>query len=401
MLSGRSIPLLRVFGIRVGVDPSWFLALFLFIWLLTGYYQDAIPGKNDSGAFLLATASALLFFASILLHELGHAWVAIRNRIPIAGIDLWLFGGIARMSRDSPTPGVEFRVAIAGPVVTLLIATACALIGIAAGGAHDFWEAMKGNPNQLSNGLLALLAYLTSINLLLLFFNLIPAFPLDGGRVARAIAWKVTGDRTRATNFTAAVGQGFSYILIGLGVAMLLNVSVPVLGTGFVGGVWAIFLGLFLNQAAKGAAYQTALLSKIEGIRVADVMDAEPVAIPGDMTIEQALHEYFLRYRYPWFPVVDSRGRFIGVADRERAERIPEDRQKVFKVAEIMRAGDDNLRVRSDDPLEALLGSEPLVRTGALMAVDADGRLLGIVTWDQVRRALQQGVPSAAAGGSH
>ena len=248
MLSGRSIPLLRVFGIRVGVDPSWFLALFLFIWLLTGYYQDAIPGKNDSGAFLLATASALLFFASILLHELGHAWVAIRNRIPIAGIDLWLFGGIARMSRDSPTPGVEFRVAIAGPVVTLLIATACALIGIAAGGAHDFWEAMKGNPNQLSNGLLALLAYLTSINLLLLFFNLIPAFPLDGGRVARAIAWKVTGDRTRATNFTAAVGQGFSYILIGLGVAMLLNVSVPVLGTGFVGGVWAIFLGLFLTS---------------------------------------------------------------------------------------------------------------------------------------------------------
>ena len=400
MLSGRSIPLLRVFGIRVGVDPSWFLALFLFIWLLTGYYQDAIPGNNDSGAFLLATASALLFFASILLHELGHAWVAIRNRIPIAGIDLWLFGGIARMSRDTPTPGVEFRVAIAGPVVTLMIAAACALIGMAAGGPNDFWDAMKGDPQQLSNGLLALLAYLTSINLLLLFFNLIPAFPLDGGRVARAIAWKVTGDRTRATNFTAAVGQGFSYVLIGLGVAMLLGATVPLLGGGFVGGVWAIFLGMFLNQAAKGAAYQTALLSKIEGIRVADVMDAEPVAIPGDMTIDQALHEYFLRYRYPWFPVVDSRGLFIGVADRERAERIPEDRQKVFKVAEIMRGGDDNLRVRSDDPLEALLGSEPLVRTGALMAVDADGRLLGIVTWDQVRRALQQGVPSAAPGGS-
>src|SRR5262245_40297163 len=400
MLSGRSIPLLRVFGIRVGVDPSWFLALFLFIWLLTGYYQDAIPGKNDGGAFLLATASALLLFASILLHRLGHVWVAIRNRIPIAGIDLWLFGGIARMSRDTPTPGVEFRVAIAGPVVTLLIAAACSLIGIAAGGAHDFWEAMKGNPEQLSNGLLALLAYFTSINLLLLFFNLIPAFPLDGGRVARAIAWKITGDRTRATNFTAAVGQGFSYVLIGLGVAMLLNVSVPVLGTGFVGGVWAIFLGLFLNQAAKGAAYQTQLLSKIEGIRVADVMDAEPVAIPGDMTIDQALHEYFLRYRYPWFPVVDSRGRFIAVADREGAERSPASRQKVFRVSEIMRSGDDNLRVRSDDPLEALLGSEPLVRTGALMAVDADGRLLGIVTWDHVRRALQQGVPSAAPGGS-
>ena len=115
MLGGRSIPLIRVFGIRIGVDPSWFLALFLFIWLLTGYYQDAIPGKNDTEAFVLATASALLFFTSILLHELGHAWVAIRNKIEIAGIDLWLFGGVARMTRDTTSPGVEFRVAIAGP----------------------------------------------------------------------------------------------------------------------------------------------------------------------------------------------------------------------------------------------------------------------------------------------
>jgi Zn-dependent protease len=391
VLSGRSIPLVRVFGIRVGVDPSWFLALFLFIWLLTGYYQDAIPGNNDTGAFLLATASALLFFASILLHELGHAWVAIRNRIPIAGIDLWLFGGIARMSRDTPSPGVEFRVAIAGPVVTVVIATFCALIGVAAGGASDFLDAMKGDPEQLSDGLLALLAYLTSINLLLLFFNMIPAFPLDGGRVARAIAWKVTGDRTRATNFTAAIGQGFSYILIGIGIYF------AVFQGDLVGGAWSVFLGIFLGQAAKGATYQTALLSKIEGVRVADVMDAEPVAVPGDMPIEQALHEYFLRYRYAWFPVVDSHGRFIGVVDRERAERIPEDRQKVFKVHEIMRSGDDNLRVLSDDPLEALLGSEPLARAGALMAVDADGRLLGIVTWDQVRRALQQGVPGVAS----
>jgi Zn-dependent protease len=396
MLSGRSIPLVRVFGIRIGVDPSWFLALFLFIWLLTGYYQDAIPGKNDSGAFLLATASALLFFLSILLHELGHAWVAIRNRIPIAGIDLWLFGGIAKMTRDTPSPGVEFRVAIAGPVVTLLIAVTCALIGMAAGGATEFWDAMRGDPKQLANGLLAMLAYLTSINLVLLFFNLIPAFPLDGGRVARALAWRITGDRTRATNFTATIGQGFSYLMIGLGIAALVGISIPLVGKGFIAGVWLIFLGTFLGQAAKGAAYQTALMSKIEGVRVADVMDNEPVAIPGDMTIDRALHEYFLRYRYPWFPVVDRNGRFVGVVDRERAERIPEDRQKVFTVAEIIRGGEDSMRVRSDESLEALLGSEPLLKTGALMAVDADGRLLGVITWDQVRRAVQQGVAGVA-----
>jgi Zn-dependent protease len=389
MLGGRSIPLVRVFGIRIGVDPSWFLVLFLVIWGLTGYYQDAIPGKNDSEAFLLATVSALLFFGSIVLHELGHAWVAVRNRIEIAGIDLWLFGGIARMSRDTTSPGVEFRVAAAGPFVTLLISILCAAIGVAAGGAHDFWEAMKGNPNQLSDATLAVLAYLTSINVILLLFNLIPAFPLDGGRIARAIVWWRTGDRVKGTNFAAALGRGFSYILIGLGVFVLVQTG------DFVLGLWSVFIGIFLGQAAKGATYQTAVLSKIEGVRVSDVMDDEPVAVPGDMTIDQAMHEYFLRYRYPWFPVVDGRGRYIGIVDRDRAERIPEDRQRVFRVNEIMRAEEDNLRVSSDDPLEALLGSEPLLRAGALMAVDADGRLLGIVTWDQVRRALQQGVAGA------
>jgi Zn-dependent protease len=389
MLSGRSIPLVRVFGIRVGVDPSWFLALFLFIWWLTGYYQDAIPGNNDSGAFLLATATALLYFLSILLHELGHASVAVRNGIPIAGIDLWLFGGIARMARDTDSPGVEFRVSIAGPVVTVLIAGACVLIGVAAGGAHDFWNAVKGDPEALSDGFLAMIAQLAFINVILLVFNMIPAFPLDGGRIARAITWKITGDRTRATNFTAAIGQGFSYVLIGLGIFWILRFNA-------VGGLWWIFIGVFLGQAARGATYQTALLSKIEGVRVADVMDDEPVAVPADMTIAEAQHEYFLRYRYPWFPVVDASGRFVGIVDRERAERIPDDRQRVFKVREIIRGGEDRLRVRSDDPLEALLGSEPLLQTGALMAVDGDGRLLGVITWDQVRRALQQGVASVA-----
>ena len=292
------------------------------------------------------------------------------------------------MTRDTPSPGVEFRVSIAGPVVTLVIAAVCVLIGIAAGGANDFWDAVRGDPVALSDGLLAMIAQLAFINVILLVFNLIPAFPLDGGRVARAIAWKVTGDRTRATNLTATIGQGFSYILIGLGVFWILQVNL-------IGGLWWIFIGIFLGQAARGAAYQTALMSKIEGVRVADVMDAEPVAIPADMTIDQALHEYFLRYRYPWFPVVDANGRFVGVVDRERAERIPEDRQKVFKVREIVRGGEDSLRVRSDEPLEALLASEPLLQSGALMAVDRDGRLLGVVTWDQVRRAVQQGVAGA------
>ncbi|MGH2980058.1 MAG: site-2 protease family protein [Solirubrobacterales bacterium] len=391
MLGGRSIPLVRIFGIRIGVDPSWFLALFLFIWWLTDYYQAALPGGEDGAAFALATASALLFFLSILLHELGHAVVAIRNGISIAGIDLWLFGGIAKMSQDTSSPGVEFRVAIAGPVVTFLIAILCAGLGIlSAGGASEYWNAVAFDAESSAGGFVAMMSYLASINIVLLLFNMIPAFPLDGGRVARAIAWKLTGDRTRATNFAATLGRGFAYILIGGGIFWAFQID-------FIGGIWMVFIGMFLGQAARSATYQTAVLSRIEGVRVADVMDDEPIAIPADMTIGHALHEYFLRYRYEWFPVVDGAGRFVGIVDRERAERIPDDRQPVFTVREILRTEEDNLRVRSDDPLEALLGRQALMRVGALMAVDDGDRLLGVVTWDQVRRALQQGTAGAAS----
>jgi Zn-dependent protease/CBS domain-containing protein len=374
----------RIFGIRVGVDASWFLALFLFIWWLTDYYQSALPGSDDSAAFALATASTLLFFLSILLHELGHAVIAIRNGIAISGIDLWLFGGIAKMSQDTSSPGVEFRVAVAGPVVTLLIAILCAGLGmVAAGGADDYWNAMAFDAEGSAGGFVAMMSYLTSINVLLLIFNLVPAFPLDGGRIARSIAWKVTGDRTRATNFAATLGQGFSYLLIGAGIFIALQYE-------FISGLWFIFIGMFLGQAARSATYQTAVLSRIEGVKVQDVMDDEPIAIPGDMTIGDALHQYFLRYPYEWFPVVERNGRFIGIVDRDRALRIPEDRHSVFTVNEILRTEEDNLRVRADDLLETLLGRQALMRLGALMAVDADGRLQGVVTWDQVRRALQQ-----------
>ena len=272
-----------------------------------------------------------------------------------------------------------------------MIAFACAGLGIlAAGGATDFGNAVAFDAERSAGGFVAMMSYLTSINIVLLLFNLIPAFPLDGGRIARAIIWKVTGDRTRATNTAARLGQGFSYLLIGVGVFWALQIDL-------IGGLWFVFIGMFLGSAARSATYQTAVLSRIEGITVSDVMDAEPVAIPGEMTIGDALHEYFLRYRYDWFPVVDGNGRFVGIVDRERAERIPEDRHSVFTVREILRAEDDTVRVSSDEPLESLLGSPTLMQLGALMAVDRDGRLQGVVTWDQVRRALQQPSPEAAA----
>jgi Zn-dependent protease len=384
VFGGRSIKLATVAGVRVGADPSWFLVLFLIIYLLSGSYDVLYPDEPLM-AFVLATVSALLFFGSVVLHELGHAVIAMRNGIGIAGIDLWLFGGIAKLRRDSDSAGVEFRIAAAGPLVTFLIIVACALAGIAITGADSFEEALlfdsETGPAE------AVLGYLVSVNTLVLLFNLLPGFPLDGGRIARAIAWKVTGDRGRATRFAASLGRGFSYLMIAGGAALILFEQ-----GFFITGIWLIFIGLMLGQAARGAALQSQVSSRIEGVRVADVMDAQPVAIRSDVTLEQAYDEFFLRYRWPWFPVVDPSGRLLGLVTSGEVEAVEEERRPGVTVQSVMTpdAG-DTLKIGTEVSLEQLLDlrREGLQRLGAVMAVDAEGVLRGVVTLQHVQRALR------------
>jgi CBS domain-containing protein len=226
-------------------------------------------------------------------------------------------------------------------------------------------------------------AWLASINLLVLGFNLIPAFPLDGGRVARAIAWKLTGDRNRATRFAARLGQGFSYVFIGFGIFLAVQGDL-------VGGIWLALVGFILASSARGAVMQTEFSSRIEGVTVADVMDADPVAIPEDTSVERALDEYFLRYRWPWFPVVDPAQHFRGLLERAAADAVPEVSRASARVGEVFNVdASGSLRVRDDAPLESLLGNDTLRRLGALAAVDAEGRLLGLVTAEQVGRAMR------------
>jgi Zn-dependent protease len=375
MGGGRSIQLARVFGVRIGVDPSWFIVLFLVIWWLTGLYQEIYPG-DESKAFVLATISALLFFTSVVLHELGHAVVAMRNGIGIVGIDLWMFGGVARMRGDTRTPGQEFKIAVAGPVVTAVIALVCWL----AGGSH----AIALGDEQVSSGT-AILRFLALINLALLVFNLVPGFPLDGGRIARAIAWWRTGDRDRATQFAAALGRGFGLLLIGFGIYLLIGPTRDIFG-----GVWTILIGFMLRQTARAAEVQSRISERFAGLRVADVMDDEPVVLPAQTKLDRALDEFFLRYRWPWFPVVDAAGRFLGLVSRQKVEDVPEALRPGSSVDQVMTIEDaGSYRIGVDEPLETLLGSEGLARLGALMAVDPDGVVRGIVTVDQVRRALR------------
>jgi Zn-dependent protease len=380
VLGGRSIQLARVFGIRIGADTSWFIFLFLIIILQSRQYQDQFPGE-DSKAFGLAVATAFLFVLSILLHELGHAAVAIRNGIGIVGIDLWMFGGVAKMRKDADSPGVDFKIAAAGPAVTLLIAAACFGIGAGSVGADEFWQVVTFQ-HSASAGT-TLVADIFFINALLLVFNLLPGLPLDGGRIVRSIVWWRTGDRNRATRAMAAAGRVLAYGVGGLGIYSIVQGSAS-------GGIWLLFVALILSQGARSAEVQTAVVSRIEHLRVSDVMDSEPVALPAETKLDRALDDFFLRYRWDWFPVIDVNGRFLGLATREDLEKVPEALRQGSNVSEVTSSDSARVfRVRMDEPLEALLGSEGLQRLGAIMAVDAEGVLRGVVTIEQVSRALQ------------
>jgi Zn-dependent protease len=382
---GSSIQLARVFGIRIGIDWSWFIALFLIISIRSDDYSEAVPAANS---FVLAVISALLLFLSILLHELGHAVVALRNRIPILGIELMIFGGVARLGKDTDSPGVEFRVAIAGPAVTLAIALVAFALGAAVeGGTGTMMDSLFLSETQSATT--AVLGDLALVNAALLVFNLIPAFPLDGGRIVRAIAWKLSGDRNKGTRFAAVLGRLGGWAMIAGGVLLFMA------GDQF-GGIWLAVIGFFLASAARSAQVQANFAGRIEHIRVADVMDAEPVAIAEDATLATAEHSFFLRYGWPWFPVVDANGRLVGIASREAVESVPVSERDERTVASVMARDDasSGLRVELEEPLENLLGQEGLSRLGAIMAVDGEGVLRGIVTVDAVRRALQGAAPA-------
>jgi Zn-dependent protease len=383
---GSSITLFHVRGIRIAVDWSWFFVLFLVIFWLTQFYGDVLGESSSSSTpFLLAMLSAFGFFGSIVLHELGHAFVAMRHGIGISSIQLWFFGGVARMDRESDSPATEFEVAIAGPAVTLAIVVALAAIGIVAIGPGDFWEAVLIESGSGVSGIWAMAGWLASINFLVLVFNLLPAFPMDGGRVVRAIAWWRTGDRTAATRFAAQLGRVFGYIFIGGGLYMVVTDSI----FGVFGGIWLALIGVVINGSARAASMQTAISGRIEGVTVSDVMDREPVAIPGELSVERALDEYFLRYRWPWFPVVGEAHRFLGLLDRDRADEVPEVSRSTALVSDLLEGEDGLYQVRDDAPLDTLLGNQNLRRFGALMAVDANGRLSGVITAEQVGRALR------------
>ena len=391
MLGRRSsIKLMDIFGIRIGVDASWFLILFVLIFMLSPSFRTDL-NSSDGVAYLTTVATVLVLYASLIVHELGHALVARRQGIEVKRIELFLFGGITQMSRDAASPGEEFKIAAAGPLATFCFVLVCLAVDLAIVGSHRLIHAVALDRTVRITPVLLALSWLLFWNVLLLVFNLVPAFPLDGGRIARAIVWRRTGDKTRGTRIAAKMGRGFALILAGVGIWWAASL-------GSFGGLWLIAISFLLYQSARGALIQTAVTERIEGVRVADIMDRHPVAIPSQTPVGQALDEYFVRYGWSWFPVIDEEGRFMGIARQERLQATHNAGEGWLTIGAVLEAEDaGSWRVDEDRPLTELLSSEPLGRLGALMAVDAEGVLRGVVTIEQVRRALQSALGSPAA----
>jgi Zn-dependent protease/sulfur carrier protein ThiS len=368
----------RLFGIRIGVGISWFLVLFLFIFVLTPQFHDVLGGSLDT-AYIVAVASVLSFFVSLILHELGHALVARRNGLQVAGIELWALGGITRTNGTFSAPGPELRVALAGPLVTLGIVLCSGLAGL--GLASDFFDVATIKEGVHSTPVTVWLSWVFALNLLVLVFNLVPAFPLDGGQIAHAIIWRLTGDRNRATRATGRAGQGFAVLLGAAGIALMgLNGSFT--------GVWLAFIAVFIYQGATMAVVQGSMGQRIQGLTVADVMDRAPVTIPAELRLIDAHEQFFARYRWPWFAVVDPARHFLGVIRSDRLDAEIAAGRPALQVVDVLES-DLPVRIEESQTLESLLRAEGLGRLGAMVAVDGDGVLQGVITVAQIRQALR------------
>ena len=378
MRARGSIQLARIFGIRIGVSTSWFFVLLFLIIILSEYFHEVLHGSTST-AYAVAVAGALGYFASLVLHELGHALVSRRLGIPILGIELWFFGGMARPEREPETAAEEFKISAAGPAVTLgLVAVCAAAIELAANGSR-FTDAVLTREGVTTTPVLALLGWLTFINTLLLVFNLVPAFPLDGGRIARAAIWWRTGDRNRGTRLIGRAGQGFAMLLGLVGLLIFVNGSLT--------GLFTLVLGLILYQASGGAVTQGALGQRIQSVRVEDIMDRETPTMLAELKLLDAQEQFFARYRRPWFAVVDHAMHFLGVVRSERIDAEIAAGRPALEVGDVL---EQDLAVGIDEhePLESLLRSEGLGRLGGMVAVDANGVLRGVVTVAQIRQAL-------------
>ncbi len=375
----------RMFGIPIHVHASWLFVFFFVTWsLATGYLPDMLPGLSQPRYWGMGGVAALLLFASVLLHELGHSLVALRYRIPIGQITLFIFGGVAQMRKEPPHPRAEFFIAIAGPIVSFLLAAGC--MGLVA--------LLEWLPAGTSvQGLTVLGALLGTVNAQLGLFNLLPGFPLDGGRALRAGLWAWSKDYYRATSQAALVGLLFG-IGFGLFGAFLLvgALSGTLSGALASSGGWIVLLGAFLFAAARGSRKQAVVRASLASVPVRELMVKNVVALSPDITLEQAVNQYFLPYGYGGFPVVQD-GRLVGVVAVRDVQTVNNSLWAQRRVADIMQTSSDEMSLSPD--VSAIQALERMMSLEAeRMIVVQDGEVVGMLTRASIGHFIEQGHPS-------
>jgi len=366
-----SISLGRIAGIKVGVNASVFLIVAILVaGLATGQLPAAFPGRSVVGYVIAALIAALLFLASLLAHELAHSVVARRNGIEVESIVLWLLGGVAQLRGEAKTPGADFRIAIVGPLTSFALAI---VFGLAAGGVA--WLGTAGLP-------FGVLAYLAATNAMLAVFNLIPAAPLDGGRVLRAALWHWRGNRHTAAVTAARVGRILGFVLIALGVLQLVT------GLGL-GGIWLALIGWFIVSAATAEEQQARLDGRLAGVAVGQVMTAQPTVVDGNLTVADFIARLALNHPFSTYPLIDASGRLTGLVTLNRVRAVPPEHRASTRLRDIACAPNEVPTARPEESLVELLERMHGCADGRAVVVDDAGRVVGVLSASDVARALQ------------
>jgi len=364
-MTNGNISLGRLGGVEVRINWSWLVIFALIVWsLAAGVFPSQNPGLSDGVHLAMAIVAALLFFASLLLHELGHAWQARREGMEIDGITLWLFGGVSQFKTRFSSAGAEFRIAVAGPLVSLGLGVGFVLLALA------------GLPSAV-DGVVAWLGY---INLSLFAFNMIPALPLDGGRVLRAALWQARGDLAWATQVAARIGQGFAYLFIGLGIAMFIL-------QGSFSGAWLAFIGWFLLQAAGNEARYIATEAALDGLRVRDLMNRDPVTVDPDLTVRRFMDDVAWLRRFATYPVVDA-GRPVGLLVFSSIASVPRSEWETQRMRDVMVPLTSVPQLAEDTKAVDALTMLSSPATNRALVVE-NGELTGLLSITDLARALE------------
>ncbi len=377
----------RLFGINIRIDWSWLFIFVLIAGDLATQFMQMHVGWTVELAWLTAIVAALLFFGSVLAHELAHSLVARARGVPVRSITLFLFGGVSDIQREPSSPLAEFLITIVGPITSI----ALGLIFIWAAGVviGPIGSVIAAPFNLISrlDPITTLLLWLGPINILVGLFNLIPGFPLDGGRVLRSILWAVTHNLRRATHWASIVGQVVAWLMILAGVAMIFGVQLPFFGTGFISGLWLAFIGWFLNSAAAQSYQQVVIEDILAGIPVAQLMRAKPPAVPAVISIGDLVQNYIMGTDDQSFPVMRG-GQLAGIITIEDVRKVAQQAWATTTVEQIMTASDQMVEVAPEE--DAAEAFRELTQHGTpQLPVVRNGELVGMLRRRDIARWLQ------------